>query len=43
MVKDEKVFSFAHMGNYHFIIKKLLENTLPYKIVSPPPITKKNY
>ena len=37
----EKIFSFAHMGSYHFIIKKLLENTLDCKVVAPPPITKK--
>lgn len=40
-MKQQKIISFPHLGDYYIPIQYLLKHLTPYKVMSAPPITKK--
>jgi len=40
-MKDEKVISFPHLGEYHYVFKYLFSHLTKAKVISAPPISKK--
>lgn len=40
-MNENKVLSFPHLGDYYVPIKYLLTHLTPYKVIEPPPITRK--